>query len=360
MNRLSRRTIGIITLAILVVLVIFALFIEFNHVVRGPARFVAYSEWTLINSEQDKLKSQHFYNGSRYKNDIFLFHFERPDFIRFSLNEKLQIGTLVNAGDVVAQLMSSEDDIRLATIIGQLDEVKASLLAFRTGEKKAIQVEAQEALNYAQAKLAAYEPILQRHKELHAQNLISDQALDTTLARYDLYNIEVSLQEAHLLSTKTGEKEETISIIAAQVDAIENQLDIFKQKLEAMTIKSPISGILVQPDLMLGELCHICEIDSIIVQMPLAASDVKYVQVGMPMSAHLPSTGKSSLELNVLDINYNASIINMQPMYMVTAVAPNIDGRIMPGMTGNVKIHVGKMTLFARLADAWARFRFNR
>lgn len=360
MHRLSRQSIGIITLAVLLILVVISLFIKFDHIIRGPARFVAYSEWTLINSEQDKLKSNHFYNGNHYKNDMFLFHFQRPDFVRFSLSEKLHIGTQVNAGDVIAQLISSEDDIRLASITGQLSEVKASLTALRTGEKKAVQQEAQEALTYAQVELAAYEPILQRHKELHARNLISDQALDTTLARYDLYKVNVALQEAHVLSMTTGEKEETISIIAAQIDAIDKQVAIYKKKLDAMTIKSPINGILVQPDHTRGELCHVCEIDSIIVQMPLKESDVKHVQVGMPMQALVPGANNSPLELSVLDVNKNASIINLQPMYIVMSVAPNVGGHIMPGMTGSVKIYVGKTTLLGKIADAWDRYYFNR
>ena len=51
MNKLSRKTVGIITLATLLVLLLISLFVKFDHKIRGPARFVAYSEWILAYRE---------------------------------------------------------------------------------------------------------------------------------------------------------------------------------------------------------------------------------------------------------------------------------------------------------------------
>ena len=360
MDRLSRKTIGVISLCILVVLVLVALFFKFDHVISGPARFVAYSEWSLLNSEQDKLKSQHFYNGARNKNDMYLFHFQRPDFIRFSLNEDLEIGTIVNAGDVVARLSSAEDDIRLAELKGQLEESHASLAALQTGEKDAFQRQASEELTYARAELQAYEPILQRTKELHEKNLVSDQELDIAQAQYDLYKINVDVAEARLQTVKTGAKQEAINVIRAQVNAVSRQIDLLQEKFQAATIKSPITGVLVQPDNTVGELCHICEIDSMIVQMPVKTSDVKHVHSGMPFKTYPADSRQSGRDLEVLNVSASASMINMQPMFMVTAIAPNTDYAIRHGMTGRAEIHAGKRTLFSMIASAWDNFRLNR
>ena len=360
MNRISRKTLGFITLSTLLVLSAIALFIKFDHKITGPARFVAYSEWILVNSEQDKLQSNHYYNGLQNRHDMVLFHFERPDFVQFSLNADLQFGTMVNEGEVVAQFLSSEDAIRLAELSGEVTESRASLSALETGEKEALQREASEALTYAKAELAAYEPVLKRQKELHAKNLISDQELEISQAQYDLYSINVSVQKARLQSSQTGQKVETIAIIEAEIDAVSKQLELFQKKLDASSIKSPVHGILVQPDRANRELCHICEIDSMIVQMPVKASDIQHVEIGMPMIVNVPGSTNKAEELSVRGIDFNASMINLQPMYIVSAVLPNTDRRVKHGMTGNIEIIAGQATLLDMLSQSWKSFRFNK
>ena len=181
-----------------------------------------------------------------------------------------------------------------------------------------------------------------------------------TQAQYDLYVINVSVQEARLQSAKTGQKEETISIIRAQLGEVSKKLAIFQEKLDASAIKSPIRGILVQPDRMSKELCHICEMDSMIVQVPVKAAEIKYIEIGMPMKVHTTGLRKNAVELTVTGINFNASMINMAPMYMVSAVIPNTDHKIMHGMTGNIEITTGKVTLLDMIAQSWDSFRFNK
>jgi hypothetical protein len=343
---------------ILLLLIVAALFVKFDYKVKGAARFVAYSEWTLSNVEQDKLIGSHVYNGQQNQHDMTLFHFQRPDFVRFSLNSDLRIGDIVEPGALIAQFMSSEDAMLLAGLKGSLEEAKANLAALRVGEKKAFQQEASQALTYAKAELAAYEPVLKRAKELHEKNLLSDQELEITQAQYDLYTINVSVQEARLQSVKTGEKAEAISVIEAQAKSLSDQLAIYQEKLDAAAIKSPVKGMLVQPDRTLAELCHICELDSMIVQMPIKASEIKNVQIGSPMIVNV--SGSENVELAVSGINYSATMVMAQPMYIVSAVLANPDYTIKHGMTGNVEITTGKSTLFNMLAESWTSFRFNK
>jgi hypothetical protein len=335
-----------------------ALFVKFDYKIKGPARLVAYSEWTLSNVEQDKLISNHVYNGVQNQHDIMLFHFERPDFVRFSLNTELHQGDLVREGDIIAHFMSSNDALHLAELTGLLKQAKANLAALETGEKQAFQQEASEALAYAKAELQAYEPVLKRQIELHEKNLISDQDLEIAQAQYDLYKINVSVQEARLQSVKTGEKEEAISIIEAQAKSISDQLAIFQEKIDAASIKSPIHGIIVQPDHALAELCHICELDSMVVQMPVKLSELKNVKIGDPMTINVP--GSDIINVKVSNINQSATFINLKPMYLVSTVVPNPNYRIKHGMTGNVEIKTGKSTLFDIIAESWTSFRFNK
>ncbi len=358
MNRLSRKTLGLITLVIILVLIAIALFVKFDYKVKGPVRLVAYSEWTLNNVEKDKLITNHIQNGNKNQHDMTLFHFQRPDFVQFALNSDLHIGDVVEQGAMIAHFVSSEDAMLIATLKGSLQQAQANLSALSVGEKQAFQQEASQALSYAKAELAAYEPILNRAKELHARKLISDQELEITQSQYDLYKINVSVQEARLQSVKTGQKQEAISVIEAQVQSIADQLAIYQGKLNASTIKTPVRGMLVKPNRTLAELCHICELDSMIVEMPVEASEIQNIHIGAPMVVNV--SGSKTVELQVAAIDHSATMVMLQPMYIVSAVLPNLDYHIKHGMTGQAEISAGKSTLWNMLAESWTSFRFNK
>lgn len=360
MKKISNKSLrfGVITILVVGLLVVF--FVPFEQQIKGPGRFIANVEWTLNQVEQDKLQSNLIFHGIKKNDNISLFHFGRPDYIRLSLMPDQQIGHRLNAGDIVAQLVSAEDQLRFLTLRGELDEAQANLAALNTGEKEALQVEGQEAVSYAESQLEAYEPILQRQKLLFEKNLISEQELETSQAQYDLLKINVSLQEARLQAAKTGAKTEQIAIIESKITSVEQQLKIFAEKMDAEKIKTPITGILVQPDRSSGELCHVCDLDTVVVQMPIRATEIKYVEPGMTLQAFVSGSKRNVIKAKIAHIDRNATQINMQPMYIATAILDNKDGNINNGMTGYIKINAGTVTGWTLVKRAWANFHFNR
>lgn len=359
MKRLSKKSIGLVTLAALVLLLVVSLFVKFETTLKGPGRFVASSEWTVVQVEQDKVQSVLISNGVKQQHDIQLFHFNRPDYVQVQLQPGLNVGSWVEKGTLIASISSHEDQLRLASLYGELQQAQANLNALSTGAKTALQEEMQRAVEYAQTQLEAYEPILQRHKDLFEQQLISEQEYDTVRAQYDLYKIEKELQEARLQAAKTGEKQEALDIFQAQIQSISDQLDILQEKSQAETIRSPISGIVVRPDRNLGEIIHICNTDTMVIQMPVKASDIPSVQLGMTLTAKAQGASEN-FRMLVSGISHNSTLINLQPMFMVMAEFENPNRRLIHGMTGNMEIATGQSTWWNMLTDAWQDFRFNR
>jgi len=351
---------GFSALAIIFVLVFVALSIKFEYKIKGPGRFVANAEWTLEQVERDKLQSNLIYQNNAGSDQINLFHFDRPDYIHLSLTPGRSIGDRISAGDVIAKLVSAEDEIRLAALRGELYKAQASLATLNTCAKAALQQENKQALQYAKAELAAYEPVLERQKVLFEKQLVSQQELETTQAQYDLFKINVSLQQARLQAAKTGEKAEQIAVIEADVNATAKKLAIFNKKLDAETVTCPINGVLVQPDRSAGELSHVCDLDTVIIQMPIKASQVQRLEKGMMLKAYISGSKQNVIVTDISSINRNAIQVNGQPMFLVTAIVANEDGRILNGMTGYMEIHVGKVRVSSLLRRAWASFHFNQ
>ncbi len=347
-------------LAIILIIFIVALFARFEYKIKGPGRFIAKVEWTLVQIEQDKLQSNLLFQGDKRNDQINLFHFDRPDYVRLSMTPEIVIGGAIEAGQVAVKLVSTEDEIRLAALRGELEEANASLAALTTGAKEAFQKEVEKSLQYAKAELAAYEPVLKRQKALFERQLISEQELETTQAQYDLYKINVSVQEARLQAAKTGEKAERIAVIQAEVASIAQRLEIFYEKLEAQSIKCPIDGIIVQPNRSLGELVRVCGLDSMVIEMPVKGSKISSVKPGMTLTAYVSGSRKNIIKTKISSIDHNATLINLQPMYLVRALVANDDNSIYNGMTGYMEISTGKVSVLQLLEKAWANFHFNK
>lgn len=288
-------------------------------------------------------------NG-RYANDDWsLIHFERPDFVNVSILADLAVGQQVGEGQAIGLKSSLEDQYRIAAVRGLLQQAQANYALLDTGAKEPLQQEARESLEYARAELEAYKPILTRQKELYEKQLISEQELEITEAQYQLYKINVSLQEARLKGTRTGEKDEALAVADANLKTLSQQLDLLEQKAVSDTIVSPIQGIIVPPDRKVGELFHVCNMDSMILQMPVAQTTINRIREKMSISINVPGMRDSTISAKINYISPIATMVNTSPMFMVTATLPNPQSLLYHGMTGTMSIRIGRLSLLERL-----------
>jgi hypothetical protein len=334
-----------------ILFVIFIFIVKFPYYVKGPCIFTAQVEWSLVQTQPDKLVSKLFRNDQNKLYHFILLQFDRQDFVRFNFDQSIFEGLLIPKGKVIAEVTSSENELLLSGLIGQLKEAQAGLEEIKTGEKVEIQEEARQGLQYAKIQLKAFEPLLKRKKELFEQHLIGEEEYEIAKATYDLYQQNVLLQEARLKALQTGEKKEAVLRIESEISRIENQITVMHQKIELGYIRSPIDGMVttLSKDSLL---CQVTKIDTIIIKIPIRAIQKKYVNVREKVEIFIFETG-ARIEGKVLKINNRSEIINMQPMYVVTCLVENSDKELLPGMTGYAKIESRKISAFQHLGRAW-------
>lgn len=360
MKRREKKTLGQITLGILAVLLLVSLFLKFDYTIKGPGRFIAQTEWTISQMEQDKLLTRLLSNDFAQNTEMSLFHVNRPDYISFRVKDGLAVGDRLPTGEIVAQIASIEDQLRLTSSLGKLQQANAQLAAQKTGLKRALQEEADRTLQLSKAQLAAYEPVLKRQQELYNQNLISSQEFEITRAQHELYQIDVALQEARVRTARTGEKAEVLAVIEAQIRAAADELVLLQKKAAAETFRTPIEGILVQPDIAVGELLHLCKTDTMVVQMPVKITDIQYVKPGHKVLLYVFGEGRKPRQSTIIGISQTTRMVNLQPMYIATAYVENLDQKLLYGMTGAFVIMTGKATLMEMIHRSWKNFRFNK
>jgi|GEM_PF-2035264 len=358
--RTRTRQLIIIALVAAGILAIASLFlVKIDHQIKGRGRLVADTVWTLSHIEQDKIKAELEQNGLDKKYRFSLFHFNRPDVVNFHIKPGLDIGSFLEAGTRVAEISSYIDENRVAELKGQLSQAKARLSALQTGAKPALVEQAEQQLEYAKTQLRTFEPQLQRQKKLHQQNLVSDQQLELAQAQYEIYEDNVDLAQARLQAVRTGEKSENIQIEKAQIESLQNQIEILQKKIDAKTLSSPIAGLIVQPSSLKSELLKVCHIDTMVAQFPVKESDIKNVHVGQKFSLHVFSTGALK-KATVSGISQQTQMINNQPMFMVIALIENADHQILPGTTGAMRITTGRVSLAELIYRAWLNFQWNK
>ncbi|MBN2411967.1 hypothetical protein JXQ31_09770 [candidate division KSB1 bacterium] len=337
-------------------IIVLSVLIKFDNVLKCPCRFVAQSEWTVVQNEPDKIMSVIRNNDSNIIQHFNLLHVSRPDFIDFNLNNDILKKGYIEQGESVANIFSYEDNIRLSGLQGLLNQTKADLAVLLTGDKPAVREEAEQALNVAKAELSAYSPQVERIRNLYNQKLVSERELEIAESTYELYKLNVSLADARLKSVESGAKQADIDKIKTVAADYENQINILQKKLKAQSIIAPISGVLRESFLDNTILFGVNKIDTLVVQIIIREHQLKYIEKEFPVNIHFNSMLGRVDTTRIDKISRTAETIYEKPMYIVQAKISNHDFSILPGMTGVAKIKTGRTDFYQIIKREWEKY----
>jgi len=338
---------------------VIALFVKFPYYIKGPCEFSAQHVWSLTEVEPGKLMARLSSNGLQRVTNFHLLQFDRPDFVNFSLTEPMAPGRHIKKGTLIGSIASAENRIRFEELQGQLDRARAQLAMIATGQKQAVQQQAQEELNYARSAFELYRPTIERKRQLAQDSLISRAELEQAEAKFKLLKLNVSIAAAKLNTVQSGDKTEAVNVLKSEISSIENQLRSVEAKLSAESIRTPIEGILLdsyQP----GSLCTIAKIDTMIVQIPIDQKNRYYVKSGMKFQVKVPALANQLFSGDIISMGQNAQMVNNRMMFILIGRVPNPDQKLLPGMTGYVKIHGEKTPLWMLMKRWWHSSIFHR
>jgi HlyD family secretion protein len=163
-------------------------------------------------------------------------------------------GDKVKEGQVLVRLEDQEFRAQYDQARGAADSARAQLEQLQHGSRPQEIQQTENNLSEARATAANDKITLDRTKKLVAQAVLSQQALDDAIAKYEASQQRVhSLEQSYQLA-KLGPRAEEIARAQGALTQAEGQAAYAKAQLDATVIRAPISGTILDRSVEKGEL----------------------------------------------------------------------------------------------------------
>lgn len=238
----------------------------------------------------------------------------------------IDFGSAVKKGAVLAKIDDSVYAADLATAKAQLEQAQAGKLSAEANLK---QMKAK--LDLAEAQWKQAQGLYQATPRLLAQ---SD--YDTAKANYEVAQSDVSVAGAGVAEAKS-------SIVQAQAG-----LQKAQQNLDFCIIKSPVSGIIIDRRVNIGQtvvaslnapsLFLIAEdLSKMQIWAAVNEGDIGRIRRGMPVTFTVDAFPGQTFQGNVSEVRLNATMNQNVVLYTVVVDIDNSDKRLFPYLTANVR-----------------------
>ena len=316
---------------------------SFDLSIQTPGKVLPNKEWQLIRNADGALTAtlQDHANGT--VDQYAINRFERGDAIQFALHPSVRDQRYITAGDTVGTISSSDINLRLTELQGELATRQASLKLFVAGEKPARIEEARQTILRAESRAEEHKNILARQRRLHDQQVISDEELEAAESLQAVYQADVAIAQAQLQARETGARQEQINLTNTEIEALNASIAALKDRLKYQTISSPISGYIARsftPDTLLT----VRDTTGFLVLMPIAWKNRMLIQTNAKVDIEVPEINVT-VSGQLLDIGDTIHQINGEQVVPAIARIEGYHPEILTGMLINAAIHGGKVPL---------------
>jgi HlyD family secretion protein len=236
--------------------------------------------------------------------------------------------------------------VRKGQILARLDP---SIYQTTLDQARAALVSAQaDAERYRVAQDAA-DTVLTRARELHAQQLMTDE--DFQAADTDSRSAVAQVASADAVVRQARSAVETAEV-----------------NLSKTIIESPIDGVVIARNVDVGQTVSAsfsaptlfviaADLAKMQVEAGIDESDVGHVKEGQPVSFHVDAFPEETFAGKVLEVRLNPTIDSNVVTYTTVVDAPNASLQLKPGMTALLSIVVGRRDNVLRVPAAALQFR---
>ena len=243
----------------------------------------------------------------------------------------VNVGTQVS-GTVKKLLVDFNDRVKAGQVLLELDP---ALLEAQVRQDEANMASAKASLDLALANE-------ERSKTLWAQDSIAKQALDTAVQARESAQAQVKQAEAQLAKDRTN--------------------------LDYSVIRSPVSGVVVNRAVDIGQtvaasfqtptLFQIAQdLSKMQIDSSFAEADVGSIKVGQPVQFTVDAFPERTFHASVRQVRLNPTTVQNVVTYDVVVAVDNPDQILMPGMTAYVNVQVAQHKDVLTVPNAALRYR---
>ena len=249
----------------------------------------------------------------------------------------------VSRGDVLAILDPASYASRLVQAQADLEAASASL-----GQSQA-------SLEQARAQLALDAATFERTQTLARQGIASPAALDQARATVQRSRAGVLSAQAAITTQRSRISQSRAAVSAVRVD------------LGRTRIISPIDGVVVDRQIDPGQtvaasfsapiLFRIAQdLSQVQVKIMVDEADIGQVRQGQSISFTVDAFPSETFTGTVTQVRLQPEVASNVVAYVVIAQAPNLGGRLLPGMTANANIQIERRNNVMQVPNAALRF----
>jgi HlyD family secretion protein len=194
---------------------------------------------------------------------------------------------LVRAGEIIAILESRDLQAQRAEAVAALNEAVAGQRSVETGTIPQTDAQDQKALRDASAKAAAARTTYERRRVLYSQGGISKKDLEATQLDLTTAEDERRLAEQTIALRSRSLNPNDRALAAARVAQAQQRVATLDAQLSYATIRSPITGIVIDQFQYEGEfasaggrLVTIADVSQVIVKAPFSDTAAAALKVG--------------------------------------------------------------------------------
>ncbi|GJL73069.1 MAG: RND transporter [Nitrosomonas sp.] len=216
--------------------------------------------------------------------------------------------------------------------------------------------------------LAELDPaLLNAQLQQSEANLLSDQV--------SLKIAKNKLKRNQLLKEKGFISEEALEIVVQELDAARAQYAVSKAQVERdranldySIIKSPISGVVIDRDVDVGQtvaanfqtpiLFQIAkDLSQMQINISVAEADIGLLQIDQQINFTVDAFPERNYTGIVKQVRLNPTIQENVVTYNVVAMVNNDDGSLLPGMTANIRFVINQKNAVLRAPNAALRYK---
>lgn len=350
-----KKTIGFISAILVILILVFSSsLLEVSYHVSGRGVVMPVEEWGLYRGTDGGLLHIHENHLSGIVNEFGVSEIQRGDVARYVFDDALIKRGSISRGDTIARLFTSDIQLKIIELQGELSYQWSLLASLLAGEKPEDIRVAENRVKLALQELENQQLMTNRVVHLYEESVVSRQEYE--LALHDLKIKEQSLEIAQSLynALMTGRKSEDLQVIRSRISSLESQIQQLEKHIEAFHIVSPVSGQVIRernPLLQNADevVLRVADFSTCVVLLPVDYAESIYLTEGQEVSIKSPEERIEGAG-KLASIDRTIRMVSSRPKVFLTILVTEDNGHeFLRNMMVEVQVDCGKISFWEYL-----------